>query len=443
MARIAVVGAGIAGLGAAYSLQKASHQVTIFEREDRVGGRMLTRAENGFTWEPGAQFMLSGYTQMRALMAELGVETASTAIPSTSASLLPNGKLHYQRVDSPTAALSHPSLSFGTKLRMGKVLMEAMKHKSQIEDFHHPERAAPLDTESLRAWGDREIGKDAVDFVLSVPTSTFFFWRPEETPWWIPISFVHMLSQSQVIVPAGGMGAVPAALAAQLDVRLSTPVHRIDANDDSTATLRLDNGDFTADRVIVATPAPAALALLPDPDTALGPARANYLRGARYVRNVTTAIAYRAAPEQRAYGVGFPSVLGRHLAAIGWDHLKGPDRAPAGAGLAVVMPTNAHSIELWDKDDATVEDDLLAAVNGVYPGSRNGAIFIRVTRWEHAMPLMPPGRARELAAALSAGPILNSPIFTCGDYWMGPCTEQALATGQNAAAEAMRSIITT
>src|SRR5215469_10275787 len=187
MARIAVVGAGIAGLGAAYALTKAGHQVTVFEREDHVGGRMLTRSENGFTWEPGAQFMLSGYTSMRAVMAELGVTTASTPIPATSASLLPNGMLHYQRVDSPTAALSHPSLSFGTKLRMGKVLMEAMKHKNQIEDFHHPERAAPIDMESLRVWGDREIGKDAVDFVLSVPTSTFFFWRPEETPWWIPV----------------------------------------------------------------------------------------------------------------------------------------------------------------------------------------------------------------------------------------------------------------
>src|SRR5579884_174000 len=99
MARIAVVGAGIAGLGAAYTLQKTGHQVTVFERADHAGGRMLTRTENGFTWEPGAQFMLSGYTAMRALMAELGVATASTPIPSTgsgpsaSASLLPNGRL--------------------------------------------------------------------------------------------------------------------------------------------------------------------------------------------------------------------------------------------------------------------------------------------------------------------------------------------------------------
>jgi oxygen-dependent protoporphyrinogen oxidase len=440
MARIAVAGAGIAGLGAAYILQKTGHQVTVFEREDHVGGRMLTRSENGFTWEPGAQFMLSGYSAMRALMSEVGVAMASTPIPATSASLLPNGKLHYQRVDGPTAALSHPSLSFGTKLRMGKVLMEAMKHKSQIEDFHHPERAAPIDTESLRAWGDREIGKDAVDFVLSVPASTFFFWRPDETPWWIPVSFVHMLSQSQAMVPAGGMCAVPAALAAQLDVRLSTPVLGIDLNDDGTATLRLDGGEFTADRVIVATPAPTALALLADPDAALGSARANYLRGASYARNVTTAIAYRAAPEQRSYGVGFPTVLNRPLAAIGWDHMKGPDRAPAGAGLAVVMPTNAHSIELWDKDEDTIEDDLLAAVNAVYPGSRNGALFTRITRWEHAMPLMPPGRARDLAAALSVGRTPNSLIFTCGDYWMGPSVEQALATGQNAAAEVMRSL---
>lgn len=59
MSRVAVVGAGIAGLAAAYAIQKARLQVVVLERADAVGGRMHTRSEQGFTWDAG--FMMAGY----------------------------------------------------------------------------------------------------------------------------------------------------------------------------------------------------------------------------------------------------------------------------------------------------------------------------------------------------------------------------------------------
>ncbi len=47
--RIVVVGAGIAGLTAAYLLKQKGHQPIVFEKSDRVGGRMITDVVNGFT----------------------------------------------------------------------------------------------------------------------------------------------------------------------------------------------------------------------------------------------------------------------------------------------------------------------------------------------------------------------------------------------------------
>jgi len=55
--RVAVVGAGIAGLTAAYELQKAGYRVTVLEAKDIPGGRMAEKLEGSFmkySIRPGA-----------------------------------------------------------------------------------------------------------------------------------------------------------------------------------------------------------------------------------------------------------------------------------------------------------------------------------------------------------------------------------------------------
>ena len=42
MQRIAIIGAGITGLYAAWRLQEAGYNVSVFEARDRIGGRVLT-----------------------------------------------------------------------------------------------------------------------------------------------------------------------------------------------------------------------------------------------------------------------------------------------------------------------------------------------------------------------------------------------------------------
>src|SRR6266516_83350 len=60
MPSIAIIGAGCSGLAAAHELHDAGFAVTIFEQNQEVGGRAVTRKQQGFTYDYGAQYIKRG-----------------------------------------------------------------------------------------------------------------------------------------------------------------------------------------------------------------------------------------------------------------------------------------------------------------------------------------------------------------------------------------------
>ena len=73
--RIAIVGSGISGLGAAYALSRV-HDVQVFEREARAGGHANTVVHDGLGLDTGfLVHNLRNYPLLTRLFAELGVAT--------------------------------------------------------------------------------------------------------------------------------------------------------------------------------------------------------------------------------------------------------------------------------------------------------------------------------------------------------------------------------
>ena len=74
--RVAVIGAGLAGLAAAYDLRRAGHDVTILETQRRVGGRALslqTGLSEGLIAQAGAARFLRSFHRVAHLARELDV----------------------------------------------------------------------------------------------------------------------------------------------------------------------------------------------------------------------------------------------------------------------------------------------------------------------------------------------------------------------------------
>jgi monoamine oxidase len=85
--RVVVVGAGIAGLTAAWELKKKGVVADVYEAAERVGGRMMT-AKNllapGQTTDLGGEFIDSDHDDLLRLATELSIDLYDTRAPSES-----------------------------------------------------------------------------------------------------------------------------------------------------------------------------------------------------------------------------------------------------------------------------------------------------------------------------------------------------------------------
>ncbi|MGZ8152370.1 MAG: flavin monoamine oxidase family protein [Methylovulum sp.] len=72
--RVAIIGAGMAGLNAAYQLKKAGINATVYEARSRIGGRMLSAVfSDGLVVDLGAELINTDHADMLSLVKEFNI----------------------------------------------------------------------------------------------------------------------------------------------------------------------------------------------------------------------------------------------------------------------------------------------------------------------------------------------------------------------------------
>jgi monoamine oxidase len=87
-APVVVVGAGLAGLSCTYRLHRHGISATLYEAQERLGGRCFSIRDffdAGQTAEHGGQYIDSRHRHIRSLAKELGIALVDTFAPADSA----------------------------------------------------------------------------------------------------------------------------------------------------------------------------------------------------------------------------------------------------------------------------------------------------------------------------------------------------------------------
>jgi uncharacterized protein len=271
--RIAIVGAGIAGLGTAWLLTRQGHEVTLFEASDRLGGHTATVdvTLEGRTFPVDTGFLVFNdrtYPKLIALFDELGVasvasemsfscrvdrhrlEWAGTNVGSLFAQ--PSNALRpaFWRMLADIARFNRDATAMDVQGRVWSVslgeFLDAENYSTPFRDWYLLPMAAAI-------WSAPR--KDILDF----PLPTFVrFCRNH--------GLLQVSDRPQWRTVAGGGRVYVEKIAAQLtDVRVGTPVQRIAR---TPAGVEIDTANCakeTFDNVVLACHSDQALALLGDP----------------------------------------------------------------------------------------------------------------------------------------------------------------------------------
>jgi len=258
--KIAVIGAGIAGLNAAYQLKKAGLIATVYEASGRVGGRMRSVKNafgDGLTVDIGAELINTDHADMLALAQEFGIK-------------LYNRIEDAERLDIPKEAFWFDGVAYGEAqvIKDLRPLAAQIAADSALLDSDYDTHAPVFDKWSVQDYLDHHADKIRAPYVRSLLENTI---RSEygvesgnssalQLLFNLPTvkgQAVNLLSNSdEVYAVVGGSAEITDALAKAMPGQIKTNkyLHGIRKKPSGFRLSFADNSEVDADMVIIAIP---------------------------------------------------------------------------------------------------------------------------------------------------------------------------------------------
>lgn len=425
-----VVGAGLAGLSAAYRLKQAGWQVTVLEKTERLCGRVISFEKQGYLIDGCATSISSTYLRYIALLREIGMGDQLVEA-SNVFGVVREGKAYYVDALKPARSfLGTPLMSVAEKARF---ILGALRLKKYMRGVTLADPAGSVvhDSLSIDSVARRCFGNVLIDTLMDPLMRVVTFGSVRDTT--SVELFTGLTSASgRYLNVLGGLEALPRALARHVDVKLGATAQQVVQRGEGVE-VRYTMGDGaekteTVDACVIASSFPQAVAMCPQ----LGIEAPLLAQQTGFAESFVVHLGYTMLPSIRPAAIALPRQEFPNNPAIFLDHNKAPDRAPPGHSLFTVYYCPEAVPLLKTMPEEKILADARALIERFFPEIAGRSNMGNVKYAPYGSHLAPPGYFAAVQQYFANHPATH-PIQVGGDYFSLPSQETAVAWGERAA----------
>ncbi len=446
---VAIIGAGITGLTAAYRLSQQGVPFSIYESSSRTGGVIHTSERDGYLAEHGPNTLLETSPIIRTLLTELdlGLEQIYSNPEAEKRFLVRNHRLQAL----PSSLLgwaTTPLFSFPAKIRV-------------LGDFLLPRAPSDLE-ETLAAFVVRRMGQEFLDYAINPFVAGIYAGEPERLSLREAFPKLHAIEQRYRSLFLGqligarerrktgeisksnapklsfrhGLGSLTQALTRQVadSLHTSTPVTRICRQGEIwTVTIQKGESTETHEHSAILLAAPAYRLAEIDWNTGDGQSL-RWLGDIVYTPVTSLGLGFRrseVAHPLDGFGVLVPAVEKIPILGAIFSSSLFPNRAPTDHVLLTCYLGGSRDPKLAQAAAETQIETTLKALRQLL-GVTGQPTFIHRTAYSRAIPQYEIGfgKFRERMATLEAS---NAGLHLAGHFRDGISLSDSLLAGHDAA----------
>lgn len=436
--KIIVIGGGISGLSAAYTLMKEGADVSVVEKNPRAGGCIRTGKEDGYLFEYGPNSTMNSNDEIDSLCMELGLKEERIFGSSQSK------KRYVMRRGQPIALpmsiidfIKTKLWSFQGKLRLFK------------EPFIGRYKG---DDETVADFVTRRIGRELLDYALDPFVSGVYAGNPEHLS--LKSTFPKMkelednykslilgalrkvLKREKSNRPKGifsfkqGMDSLPKAIADTLGNRFKggTEVKKLEKRGERYLLTFADSTTAEADRVIMSSPAYVNAEIL----SSLAPHISNELAGIEYAPIVVVYIGFKREVVSHlldGFGCLIPLKEQKQLLGSLWNSSLFPHRAPQGHVSLTCFTGGSRNKEMINESDEKILSLVLNDLKDMVD-VKGSPSFIKIIRHKKAIPQYNTGHFEKLKR-IEKSLLLFPGLHLLGNYLQGISLADCAMNGIN------------
>lgn len=436
MKKLCIIGGGISGLISAYLLKQKGFEVTLFDKNETVGGNIQSRKIDGFLIEQGPNSLLKS-PRLVDLIKSLDLE--SELLPTK-----PSAKKRYVLQDGKLKALpmSIAKMVFGDFFSL-KAKLRLLK-----EPFI---KTKSNENESVAEFFERRLGREIVEKAADPFIAGIYAGKPENLSVKSAFPRLYELEKDYGNLLFGsiksktekadknfprsftfknGIQTLTDKLAEKLGDRIKTKteIKEIIKLSNGKFLVKTDSSEEMFDSVIISTPAESTAKLVKNLDENLA---AKLLK----IYYPPVAMVFFGIKNENigfdldGFGFLIPSTENRKILGTLWNSSVFENRSPNGFSVLTTFVGGARNADVFEKSDEELFELVFAELKSILD-FKEKPTFQHIKRWHKAIPQYNLGYD-QIESAIENFERQNKGIYFCSNFYkgisVGDCVKNAYA----------------